>query len=111
MRPRTTWGSQPVHLVYCHGSVRARDATNVAQNEYVIWTRRDRHRAAYNTLLTDDSKRCKNLGLKSAHEADMCLDCHADNVAVEKRGERFQIDDGVGCEACHGGGNLHFHPR
>lgn len=93
----------------CHGSVRARDATNVAQNEYVIWTRRDRHRAAYNTLLTDDSKRiAKNLGLKSAHEADMCLDCHADNVAVEKRGERFQIDDGVGCEACHGGGETYI---
>ena len=71
----------------CHGSVRAREATAVSQNEYVIWSRRDRHRAAYNTLLTDQSKSiAKNLGLKNAHEADMCLDCHADNVAVENRG-------------------------
>ena len=88
----------------CHGSVRAREATAVSQNEYVIWSRRDRHRAAYNTLLTDQSKSiAKNLGLKNAHEADMCLDCHADNVAVENRGERFQISEGFGCEACHGG--------
>ena len=70
----------------CHGSVRAREATAVSQNEYVIWSRRDRHRAAYNTLLTDQSKSiAKNLGLKNAHEADMCLDCHADNVAVENQ--------------------------
>ena len=88
----------------CHGSVRGRTATPVNQNEYVIWSRRDRHRIAYNTLLTDESKQiASKLGLKNAHEADMCLDCHADNVPEEKRGERFQITDGVGCESCHGG--------
>ena len=88
----------------CHGSVRARTATAVNQNEYVIWSRRDRHRASYNTLLTDESKAiAKKLGLAKAHEAGICLDCHADNVAEEHRGDRFQITDGVGCEACHGG--------
>ena len=93
----------------CHGSVRARTATDVAQNEYVIWSRRDRHRAAYNTLLTDESKAiARKLGLKGAHTADMCLDCHADNVAEEHRGERFQITDGVGCEACHGGAETYI---
>lgn len=93
----------------CHGSVRAREATNVAQNEYVIWARRDRHRAAYNTLLTDESKSiARKMGLKNAHEADVCLDCHADNVAEENRGERFQINDGVGCEACHGGSETYI---
>jgi Cytochrome c554 and c-prime len=30
----------------------------------------------------------------------MCLGCHSDDAA---RGPRFQIADGVGCEACHGG--------
>ncbi|MFT7242941.1 MAG: hypothetical protein ACI82A_000282 [Candidatus Azotimanducaceae bacterium] len=88
----------------CHGSVRTRTATAVNQNEYVIWSQRDRHRASYNTLLTDESKAiAKKLGLKGAHKADMCLDCHADNVAEEHRGDRFQITDGVGCESCHGG--------
>ncbi len=93
----------------CHGSVRAREATNVAQNEYVIWARRDRHRAAYNTLLTDESKAiAKKMGLKNAHEADVCLDCHADNVPAAQRGERFQLNDGVGCEACHGGAETYI---
>jgi len=88
----------------CHGSVRSRTSTAVRQNEYVIWSRQDRHRISYNTLLNDESKAiAKKLGLKSAHTADICLDCHADNVATHLRGSRFQIDDGVGCEACHGG--------
>ena len=33
----------------------------------------------------------------------ICLDCHTDNVPEERRGEKFQLSDGVGCEACHGG--------
>ena len=55
-------------------------------------------------MLSAASKKiARNMGLKNAHEAEICLNCHADNVAVEKRGPRFQIEDGVGCEACHGG--------
>jgi len=88
----------------CHGSVRPRSSTDILQNEYVVWSRLDRHRNAYSTLLSAQSRKiARNLGLKSAHEAEICLDCHADNVTAAKRGTRFQIEDGVGCEACHGG--------
>lgn len=88
----------------CHGSVRPRSGTRVLQNEYVTWSQRDRHRVAYQTLLTAQSQQiAANLGLANAHEASLCLDCHADNVAPEQQGERFLISDGVGCEACHGG--------
>ena len=88
----------------CHGSVRAGTAHGILQNEYVTWSRYDRHANAYDTLLSEDSKRiARNLGLKNAHESDVCLDCHADNVASGARGDRFQLGDGVGCEACHGG--------
>ncbi|MCH8256696.1 MAG: hypothetical protein IIA75_02165, partial [Proteobacteria bacterium] len=88
----------------CHGSVRPRTSNGILQNEYVVWSRLDRHRNAYNTLLSAESKKiARNMGLQNAHEAEICLDCHADNVAEEKRGPRFQIEDGVGCEACHGG--------
>jgi hypothetical protein len=88
----------------CHGRVnRAEDAT-VWLNEYRVWLRQDYHSRAYRTLLTEQSKDiAQKLGLSAAHTADLCLDCHADNVPVERRGERFQLDDGVGCEACHGG--------
>ena len=88
----------------CHGATVERGGANVLQNEYVTWTRYDKHAGAYNVLLNEDSQRiAKNLGLPNAHEADLCLDCHADNVPVAQRGVEFDITDGVGCEACHGG--------
>jgi hypothetical protein len=88
----------------CHGAIEPFANSPVLQNEFISWQRQDSHSEAYNVLLNDQSKRiAKNLGLKSAHTATICLDCHADNVATDKRGKRFQISDGVGCEACHGG--------
>lgn len=89
----------------CHGKLEAQVGKNVWLNEYRIWSTEDRHHRAYQTLLGDASKRiAQNLGLPNAHEAKVCLDCHADNVPVDKRGPKFQLTDGVGCEACHGGG-------
>jgi Cytochrome c554 and c-prime len=88
----------------CHGSAVPREGSNVLQNEYVTWTQNDPHSKAYEVLSSDLSNDIANrLGLSSARTAKICLDCHADNVPAGKRGERFQISDGVGCEACHGG--------
>src|SRR5690606_8941710 len=88
----------------CHGSIVPKTDGNALQNEYRTWTLHDMHARAYKVLLNDESKLiAKKLGLANAHEADVCLDCHADNVAAGKRGRRFQLSDGVGCEACHGG--------
>jgi hypothetical protein len=88
----------------CHGSAEPLDAAPVLQNEYLTWHRRDAHARAYETLHSDRSERiARQLGLGPAHEADTCLDCHADNVPEDRRGRGFQIADGIGCEACHGG--------
>jgi hypothetical protein len=88
----------------CHGKLAPAPGKNVALNEYQTWTREDRHAQAYRTLELAESKRiAANLGLPSATTAKICLDCHADNVPSDKRGPKFQISDGVGCEACHGG--------
>lgn len=88
----------------CHGSAAARDGSNVLQNEYVTWTQDDPHSTAYNTLSSDASRAiARRLGLASATGAEICRDCHTDNVPAERRGEKFQISDGIGCEACHGG--------
>ena len=88
----------------CHGKLTPASDRGVALNEYRIWTADDRHSKAYQTLQTDRSKRiADNLGLPSAQAAAVCLDCHADNVPASLRGPKFQISDGVGCEACHGG--------
>lgn len=90
----------------CHGSTIARQS-NVEQNEYLVWSDDeypDKHASAYQVLLNDRSKRIAgNLGLQSAETAQICLDCHADAVPPEHRGEDFSLAEGVGCEACHGG--------
>ncbi|MFN3259327.1 MAG: multiheme c-type cytochrome [Pikeienuella sp.] len=89
----------------CHGQV-ASSSTNVLLNEYVTWQKYDAHATAYKVLLEPRSQRiAANLGLPNAHEAKICLDCHADNVPEEKRGPQFVLADGVGCEACHGAGS------
>lgn len=88
----------------CHGAVEPFKGSNVLQNEFVTWQREDKHSRAYAVLLNERSKRiARNLGLEAAHTAKLCLDCHADNVAPDNRGRQFQLSDGVGCEACHGG--------
>jgi cytochrome c554/c'-like protein len=88
----------------CHGAVEPFKQSNVMQNEYVTWSQKDRHAKAYKVLLEERSVRiAKNLGLPNAQTAEICLNCHADNAADNKRGRQFQIADGVACESCHGG--------
>jgi hypothetical protein len=88
----------------CHGKLQRQPDSNVWLNEYRIWTGAGKHSQAYRLLENEESRRiAQNLGLASATTAKVCLDCHADNVPQDKRGPRFQISDGVGCEACHGG--------
>ena len=87
----------------CHGSVQPFKDSNVLQNEYVTWSRVDKHARSYKILFNEQSARiARNLGIGKASEAKICLECHAHNVPASMRGERFRFDDGVSCEACHG---------
>jgi hypothetical protein len=88
----------------CHGNVKSTSSYDVQLNEYITWSHDDSHSRAYSVLMTDRSRAiAAKLGLPNAYEAKMCLDCHADNVPQAVRGKEFNIADGVGCEACHGG--------
>ncbi len=88
----------------CHGALQPWPGSTVQQNEFIAWQTKDPHAKAYRTLTSERSKRiAKNLGLETAYEAKICLDCHADNVPAEHRAKGFEISDGVGCESCHGG--------
>ena len=89
----------------CHGAVETWKDSSVLQNEYITWSRSDKHARTYSVLLNDKSKEiAKKLGLpEPAHKSDVCLDCHTHNPKPAQRGEKFQIADGVQCEACHGG--------
>ncbi|MBL0140831.1 MAG: hypothetical protein IPP91_01900 [Betaproteobacteria bacterium] len=89
----------------CHGSISEWKGSNVLQNEYVTWSRVDKHALRASQVLWNEKSRriAANLGLKvPAHEAKLCVDCHGHNPPPERRGERFKASDGVSCEACHG---------
>jgi len=91
----------------CHGSVQPYEGSRIQQNEFITW-QTDRfgnmHAKAYAKLLTDEGQAiAARLGWGPAEEAKECLVCHADYVPHEQRGEEFQLNDGIGCEACHGG--------
>ncbi len=89
----------------CHGSISEWKGSSVLQNEYVTWSRVDKHALRANQVLWNDrSKRiAANLGLRQpAHEARICVDCHGYSPPAQYRGERFKAGDGVSCEACHG---------
>lgn len=90
----------------CHGSVQAFEDSPIARNEYIIWQSdryRNMHAKAFHKLQTPEAQSiARKLGLENAESAPECLVCHADHVAPALQGERFQLDDGVTCESCHG---------
>jgi len=88
----------------CHGKLAPQPNKNVNLNEYRVWLNEDRHARAFRTLDSAQSREiAAKLGLGNARAAKICLDCHADNVPAARRGPKFQVTDGIGCEACHGG--------
>jgi hypothetical protein len=88
----------------CHGSVSPSRTYDVLLNEYVTWSHEDSHSKAFTVLNSPRARSmAAKLGIPNAATAKICLDCHTDNVAPDKRGPKFSLTDGVGCEACHGG--------
>ncbi|MFN7175692.1 MAG: multiheme c-type cytochrome [Thermaurantiacus sp.] len=91
----------------CHGRQAATGAV-VRQNELQTWqdpaSPAGAHSRAWRVLLAPESRRmAARLAIGAADQAPMCLSCHSDFVPAAQRGARFRIEDGVGCEACHGG--------
>ncbi len=88
----------------CHGSVKPLAGSPVLQNEYYTWLKHDKHSRAYSVLRSEDGKRMASLlGIADATQDRLCLECHASYVPDQAaRGEKFQIEDGVSCESCHG---------
>jgi len=87
----------------CHGSTIHRTKLKVGQNEFYIWSQKDRHSQAYEVLTGVDSKRiAKNLKIDKPEKSRRCLVCHAVQVDPARQGVLFDITEGVSCEACHG---------
>jgi len=89
----------------CHGAAQPFKDSNVMQNEFALWQSFDPHaNKAFQALQGAAGQAiARKLGVGDATQAKICLDCHTDNQPVAGRGDKFQLSDGVGCEACHGG--------
>lgn len=91
----------------CHGRQEA-DGIIVRQDEILRWqepsSQTGAHSRAFAILSQPRSRMiASRLGLGDPTSAPACLGCHTDYVPASRRGPRFQLSDGVGCEACHGG--------
>jgi hypothetical protein len=89
----------------CHTRQVALEApAHVRQNEVITWQDRSSkagaHSRAYSALTGARGQAI--IQRTASGKIDDCLGCHTD-MAPAGRGPRHRIDDGVGCEACHGG--------
>jgi hypothetical protein len=76
----------------------------VSGKQFTIWEASP-HAKAFETLASEQSKTiAKGMGIDDPQTADACLRCHvtAHGVAAERIGPRFKLEEGVGCESCHG---------
>ncbi len=89
----------------CHGSNKPFKDSTIMRNEFALWQQFDPHatKALQALSSAEGQSIARKLGLGDATQAKVCLDCHADNISADLRGEKFQVDDGIGCESCHGG--------
>lgn len=88
----------------CHGAVIPHVGSNIAHTEYTVWTRKDPHAQTYKDLFRKDFLAItQKLGLKAPDREPVCLACHASNVPKKYQGKKFSMEDGIGCETCHGG--------
>lgn len=87
----------------CHGGD-TRDG--LRGSEYAVWARLDPHARAFQVLSNERSQRIvRNLAdgdERRAPQRPLCLACHADPAPANHRAPDFTLEDGVGCESCHG---------
>ena len=90
----------------CHGRTEPTGKI-VRQDELLHWqdssSRTGAHSRAFAVLAGPRGQAiAAKLGIGSATSAGECLGCHAD-PAYAGKGPRWHVEDGVGCESCHGG--------
>lgn len=82
-------------------------------NQLGVW-QGSAHSKAYATLATPKAKEiAKAKGIADPQKADQCLKCHVTGHGAEAASlvgppaGKYKVEDGVGCESCHGPGSLY----
>ena len=69
------------------------------------------HSKAYTNLASEEAlKVAKEKGIEDPQKSADCLGCHVTGYAAkaELKGEKYSVEEGVTCEACHGPGGDYF---
>ncbi|KPF62179.1 hypothetical protein IP88_15280 [alpha proteobacterium AAP81b] len=90
----------------CHGRQEA-TGPRVRQNEILVWqdptSLHGAHARAWSLLKLPRAQAIgRRLGIADVSASAECINCHGDPAPA--RGSQWRQADGVGCEACHGGG-------
>jgi hypothetical protein len=90
----------------CHGRQEA-TGPRVRQNELMTWqdpaSLTGAHYRAWSLLNLPRARAIgTRLGIVDVAQSQQCINCHGD--PAPRRGAKWRQADGVGCEACHGGG-------
>lgn len=80
-------------------------------NQMQKWLDSD-HSKAYETLASDASKAiAAEMGIEDAQKAEQCLKCHVTAAGAPAEAfdpkAKYKLEDGVGCESCHGPGSTY----
>lgn len=85
----------------CHAA--KEQEKNRPADEYVTWSKKDRHSKAYDTLFEGESTdMCEELDIEDPSKDKACTVCHTTDVQKDLRGKKFNNEDGVSCDGCHG---------
>jgi hypothetical protein len=102
-------GSTSCAASACHGGQESDARPNyILRNEYSIWSGRDPHSRAYQSLSNARSRQIlTRLGIRSTDsEYQNCLACHNPQQWGQEQTDKILTTssrrEGVGCEACHG---------
>lgn len=103
-------GAGSCNQAKCHGH-----KTKVRANEYTTWVKAEIHSAGYSVLFEEDSQKiAKDFGLKGKPEKSQeCTVCHALSIEdkPDLKGEKYDINEGVTCELCHGPAEQYLEPH
>jgi uncharacterized protein YpmB len=83
--------------------------TTAKQGEqFRIWAD-SKHALAYKNLASETGKqKAKKLAVNDPQKSEKCLICHTTAYGKEKLWDKsYSIEEGVGCEACHGPGSIY----
>ena len=89
------------------GSKKCKTCHNADKNggQYKLWSSKA-HAKAYEALKSESAKKkAKEAGVEDPLKSDNCLACHTTTHGKKNVDKKYKIEEGVGCESCHGPGS------